>query len=93
MKTYRQIRIEMDAVDLQPMTEAMVKPAPRVIALQIFQLMRTAISQARGANNGRDRLLALSELLIQHGAIQYLVLGEVLKDKQVRSLGKMMGNL
>lgn len=80
-------------MDQSPQIEEEIEPASRAIALQIFGSIRGRVARVRRATNANDSLAALSELVIQIGASEYLALGETLKDKRVRSVGKMLGNL
>ena len=89
MKTFKQFMNQADQASLAEATE----PSTRSIALQIFNRMKMIVADVRAAKTSDDLLAALSELTIVVTAAQYLSLGETLKDKQIRSMARMLGNL
>jgi len=93
MKSYRQLRQEMDQIDCPPQIDEVAEPSTRSIALQIFNRMKVTVADARAAKTTDALLAAMSELTIVVTAAQYLSLGETLKDKQIRSMARMLGNL
>lgn len=89
MKTFKQFMNQADQAFMDEATE----PSTRSIALQLFNKMRVIVADARAAQTVEDLLPALSELTIIVTAAQYLSLGETLKDKQIRSMARMLGTL
>ncbi len=89
MKTFKTFMNQADQASLTEVTE----PSTRSIALQIFNKMKVIVADARAAKTSDDLLATLSEIIIVTMAAQYLSLGETLKDKQIRSMARMLGNL
>ncbi len=89
MKTFKQFISQAERASLAETTE----PSTSSLALQLFNKMKVVVAQVRGTEDVDDLLAGLSELIIMNTAAQYLSLGETLKDKQIRSMARMLGNL
>jgi len=55
--------------------------------------MKVVVVQVRGTEEVDDLLAGLSELIIMNTAAQYLSMRETLKDREIRSMAKILGNL